>query len=223
MGKLAKDFRYRHGRGAQSFQHLCFMSDARLSIFPVPVCFAVSASFFDDDKTRRRNREVDRFIDPTFAALCFRFVDEIIGAEGTGRSVAFRSAIERVRQPFWDRASGCAAVSIASQERALNHSGGTFFEMPERAISIVDQTVPAIGRVEGDPGPREASGGAMQFARQVNRFGGGARVNCQEFSDLGKPRESRIERDEQLKPVRDLEKDLVLPKNRLYCGEDFSG
>ena len=78
-----------------------------------------------------------------------------------------------------------------------------------------------IARVERDLRTAESSGGAMKLPRKSQRFLGGAWIDRQKFSNLGKISETRIERPEHVQVAGDFEKRVALAQDRLGLGEDF--
>ena len=78
-----------------------------------------------------------------------------------------------------------------------------------------------IAGVERDLRTGESPGGAMKLLRKSQRFLGGAWIDGQKFSNLGKISETRIERPEHVQMVGDFEKRIALAQDRLGPGKDF--
>ena len=122
-------------------------------------------------------------------------------------------------RPAWARVCPDSAFLAGG----VDESGCAVDRATERAISIVDQALLAIARVERDARTGQSACRAVKIARQFQGFVGRARINGQKFPNLGKISQTRIERLQQFQPARDLKERVVLPQDRLGPCEDFRG
>src|SRR5436190_13117807 len=99
--------------------------DERITVSPIPVGFAVPASFFDYHMAPRQNGKINRLINASLPALGSRFENQKATQEQAPffRLRRLRFA-ERIAQPGRNSPARCTFVAIAFSSRGLDKSGG---------------------------------------------------------------------------------------------------
>ena len=160
MAELPKNLGNRETCFAQFAQDLGLVPDERIAVSPVPVCFAMPPSFFDDHPTHGQNGKVDCLVDASFPALSFRFENQKFAPD---QAAPFRISrarfLKRIFQPGRNGPSGRASIPIALSAGSVDESGRAVGRATERAISVVDEAswrYRASNGIRGPGSPRVA-------------------------------------------------------------------
>lgn len=170
---------------AQFAQDVGFVPEERIAVSSVPVRFPVPPSFFDYHPAHRQHGKVECFVNASFPALRFRFEDKKVAADQSAPVRIIRARfLEGVFQPVRNGLAPRAVVPAASSPWILDESGRAFDRTAQRAISVIDQALPAVLRVERDTRTGQPTGGAVKFVGQLHGFISRARINSQKFPNL---------------------------------------